>query len=60
MLVEKTKRLTLKLKTPRHHLEFLKNKGALEPFVSVNLTGDNVCSKWLLQDTAKKEIKDLE
>ena len=54
--IEKVKRLTLKLKMPRNHLDFLKKHGALDEFVSAKLTGDDVMAKWLLKDVAKSEI----
>ena len=34
--------LNLKLKIPRHHLEFLHNKGSLDHFVSAKISGDEV------------------
>jgi hypothetical protein len=59
VLLEKTKKLTLKLKTPRHHLKFLEEKGMIDPFISAKLTGEDVYAKWILKRTAKKEIQDI-
>ena len=59
VLLEKTKKLTLKLKTPRHHLKFLEEKGMIDPFVSAKLTGEDVYAKWILKKAAKKEIDDI-
>lgn len=59
VLLDKTKKLTIKLKTPRHHLQFLAEKGMLDPFVSAKLTGDDVYAKWILKKSAKKEITEL-
>lgn len=59
VLLEKTKKLTLKLKTPRHHLKFLEEKGMIDPFVSAKLTGEDVFAKWILKKAAKKEIDDM-
>jgi len=47
-LIEKTKELTLKLKTPRHHYEFLQEKGTLEPFIRAMMDGDDIAAKWIL------------
>jgi len=53
------KELNMKLKIPRHHLEFLKAKGALDHFVSAKLTGDDISAKWLLVQAGKKEISGI-
>jgi hypothetical protein len=44
------------LKTPREHLLFLQKNGALEPFVSAVISGQDVTSKWMLMNVAKDEI----
>ena len=49
----------MKLKTPRHHLKFLEEKGMIDPFVSAKLTGEDVYAKWILKKAAKKEIDDM-
>jgi len=52
--------LNLKLKIPRHHLEFLHNQGSLDHFVSAKITGDEVQAKWSLLNAGKKEISEIE
>ena len=59
ILAEKVKRLTLMLKTPRHHLKFLSDKGMIDPFISAKLTGEDINAKWILKKTASKEITDI-
>ena len=46
-----SKNLDIQLKIPRHHYEFLKNKGALNYFVKAKLTGENEIAKWTLLRT---------
>lgn len=53
------KELNMKLKIPRHHLEFLKGKGALDHFVSAKLTGDDISAKWALLQAGKTEISGI-
>ena len=38
-LMKKIRMLTLKLKTPRHHLEFLKERGKLDEFIEAKDLG---------------------
>lgn len=59
ILAEKVKRLTLMLKTPRHHLQFLSEKGMIDPFISAKLTGEDINAKWILKKAARKEITDI-
>ena len=54
-----SKELNLKLKIPRHHLEFLHKQGSLDHFVSAKITGDEVGAKWSLLKAGKKEIKEI-
>jgi len=53
----KAKELQFQLKIPRHHLQFLKDKGALGHFVEAKITGDDVLAKWSLLKAGKKEIE---
>ena len=48
--------LNFKLKIPRHHLEFLHQKGSLDHFVSCKISGDDMESKWALLKSGEKEI----
>lgn len=57
--IQKTKELTLKLKTPRLHVEFLEERGKLDEFVAAKLTGEEATAKWLLLDTAKDELSTI-
>lgn len=51
--------LNFKLKIPRHHLEFLHQKGTLDHFVSCKISGDDMESKWSLLNSGQKEIQDI-
>lgn len=52
--------LNFKLKIPRHHLEFLHQKGTLDHFVSCKISGDDMESKWSLLKSGQKEIQKIE
>lgn len=52
--------LNIQLKIPRHHLEFLKNKGALSHFIEAKITGDDEFAKWTLLHAGRKEIRKIE
>ena len=52
--------LNIQLKIPRHHLEFLKNKGALSHFIEAKIKGDDELAKWSLLHAGRKEIRQLE
>jgi hypothetical protein len=52
--------LNVQLRIPRHHLEFLKNKGALSHFIEAKITGDDELAKWSLLKAGRKEIRKLE
>ena len=54
------KELNTKLKIPRHHLEFLHQKGTLDHFVSAKICGDDLGAKWSLIKAGLNEIKDIE
>ena len=58
--IQKSKELTMKLKMPRFHMQFLKEKGSLDEFVAAKLTGEEPTAKWLLLDNAKDELKDIQ
>ena len=45
--------MTIKLRVPRLHMEFLKDRGKLDEFVEAKMTGEDATAKWLLLDTAK-------
>ena len=44
------------LSIPRHHMQHLKEHGALEVFVDAHLSGDEKLAKWHLLQAGKKEI----
>lgn len=52
--------LNVQLKIPRHHLEFLKNKGALSHFIEAKITGDDELAKWSLLRAGRREIRKIE
>ena len=54
------KYLKTQLMIPRHHEQFLKEKGALDHFIQAKMSGDTEQAKWILLKTGKKEIKELQ
>ena len=51
--------LNVQLRIPRHHLQFLKDKGALGHFIECKLTGDEETAKWSLLKASKHEIRKI-
>ena len=66
-LVEKTKEQKVQLKRakeimsiPRHHLQHLKEHGALDVFIDAQLSGDDKLAKWHLLQAGKNDIQKIE
>ena len=45
---------------PRHHLQHLKEHGAMDVFVDAQLSGDDKLAKWHLLQAGKNDIKKIE
>ena len=52
--------LTLKLQIPRTHMIFLKENGKLDEFVEAKILGKEPVAKWLLLDSYKREIDNVQ
>ena len=54
------KYLKTQLKIPRLHEQFLKEKGSLDHFIQAKLSGDDEQAKWLLLNSGRKEISEVQ